>query len=89
LEGKNIMAITISSAAWDGEPLGEVVISGATPTRLGKVEPGDYTLETPYGYACAQMMSLPSVKKLLISGELPHLRFGKQFYVVTKINPRR
>jgi hypothetical protein len=83
------MAITISSAAWDGEPLGDVVISGATPTRLGKGEPGDYRLETPYGYACAQMMSLPSVKKLLISGELPHLRFGKQFYVVTKNNPRR
>lgn len=52
---------------------------------MGKVEPGEYFLDTPDRYAYSQMMPLPAVKRLMDCGELPHLKFRKESYVLRRL----
>jgi hypothetical protein len=52
---------------------------------MGKVQPGDYFLDTPDCYASSQMMPLPAVRRLINEGELPHLNFRKETYVLRRV----
>ena len=79
-----IMVLRIASESWDDKRSGEVVIHGASSIWLGKVGPGQYKLITPWRYSRQQMMSLPSVMRLVSSGELPHIRFAQKCYIVMR-----
>lgn len=52
---------------------------------LGKVQDGNYELETPDRYARSQMMSLPTVKRLIENREIPHVCFNQQTYVLVRV----
>jgi hypothetical protein len=60
----------------------EVIIHVPNRYWMGKVQPGEYFLETPYCYARSQMLPLPAVSRLINEGELPHVNFRKEPYVL-------
>ncbi len=49
---------------------------------MGKVQPGEYFLDTPYSYACSQMIALPVVQRMMDGRELPHVVFREERYVL-------
>ena len=56
---------------------------------LGKVQDGNYALETPDRYARSQMMSLNTVKRLIENREIPHICFTHQTYVLVRVPETR
>jgi hypothetical protein len=51
----------------------------------GKIQSGEYRLESAYMYSLEQMMSEEFVKKIMNSGELPNIRIGKTQYVLSRV----
>ena len=68
----------------DNGDVPEVIIHVPNSYWMGKVQPGEYFLETPYSYACSQMLPLPAVRRLINEGELPHVNFRKETYVLRR-----
>ena len=62
----------------------EIVIHVPKAHWMGKVKPGEYILETPHSYATSEMMPLPAVRSLMDCGDLPHIKFGKDSYVLRR-----
>lgn len=54
---------------------------------LGKVDSGEYELNTPDSHARKNMMPLPAVRTLMANGDLPFVQFGKKAYVLEKVKP--
>ena len=52
---------------------------------MGKVQPGEYFLDTPYSYASSQMIPLPAVHRMMDGGELPHVVFREERYVLRRV----
>lgn len=62
----------------------EIVIHVPKTHWIGKVKPGEYTMETPHSYATSEMMPLPAVRNLMDCGDIPHLKFTKEAYVLRR-----
>lgn len=65
-----------------------IKISAPKPHWLGKVESGEYELNTPDSHARKNMMPLPAVRNLMANGDLPFVQFGKKAYVLEKVKPQ-
>lgn len=62
-----------------------IKIRAPRPHWLGKVESGEYVLNTPDSHARKNMMPLPAVRNLMANGDLPFVQFGKKAYVLEKV----
>lgn len=62
----------------------DIKISTPKPHWLGKVETGEYVLNTPDSHARKNMMPLPAVRTLMANGDLPFVQFGKKAYVLER-----
>jgi hypothetical protein len=91
LENKNIMylnnnmKLTFQLPKSQNGVVPEINIHVPKTYWMGKVQPGEYFLDTPDSYATSQMMPLPAVRRLMDGGELPHLKFRKESYVLRRL----
>jgi hypothetical protein len=81
---KNNMKLTLQLPKSQNGDVPEINIRVPKTYWMGKVQPGEYFLDTPDSYASSQMIPLPAVRRMMEGGELPHLKFRKESYVLRR-----
>jgi hypothetical protein len=85
LKSNHNMKLTFQLPKLPNGDVNEIRIHVSNTYWMGKVQPGDYFLDTPDRYASSQMMPLPAVRRLINQGELPHINFRKETYVLRSL----
>jgi hypothetical protein len=82
LKSNHNMKLTFQLPKLPNGDIPEINIRVPKTYWMGKVQPGEYFLDTPYSYACSQMIPLPAVQRMMDNGELPHVVFREERYVL-------